>query len=542
MKLSLKITVALFLMTAIFIAVLTGYFTNQINKNFQDQADRLLNQSVGLTNYRMELLKQQLQSEMNSLAESFFTENENILAAILGEPPVWNAEVIGFAEKLRRRTTLDFLYLTSSNGTILSNSREPAAYGIRDPLSDAPANEPSLAKETDAVLFLRQPLRFGKYLLYLRGGYVLRNRIHQASFSGLQLSYQEESPTTSRPETSALQQTIEYKDYLGKPVAFLTVSVSQQELLKQKEEILRNSLYLLIGSLLFCLLIGWLLSLSISSPLNRLTKAAQTMSSGNFNVRVQRGGDKETGKLIDAFNAMTEQLEENRKKLIQTERIAAWQEIARHLAHEIKNPLTPIRTSITNLRLAMERAPEKFPEIFRESSESVIEEVEALRRLADEFARFARLPEPQRETQSLNDTVQRIITLYKNSLPENIRMNWNAGEVPLFSFDPGQISQVVQNLLQNSIEALVEGGSIQVTTSTSNHNEKQWASIVISDDGPGMTEQIRQHVFTPYFTTKQKGTGLGLAIAFRIVTEHGGNILVESEPGKGTRFEVLLPL
>jgi two-component system, NtrC family, nitrogen regulation sensor histidine kinase NtrY len=266
------------------------------------------------------------------------------------------------------------------------------------------------------------------------------------------------------------------------------------------------------------------------------------MASGNFDVRVQQTGDGEIGKLIHAFNAMTEQLEENRKKLIQTERIAAWQEIAKHLAHEIKNPLTPIRTSITNLRLAMERVPEQFPEIFRESSQSIIEEVEALRHLADEFAGFARLPAPQRENHQFNEVIQKAVSLYKNSLPQGVELQWEPGEVPSFEFDAGQIVQVTQNLLQNSIDALSNGGQILVKTFTSDQNEKQWASLSVQDSGSGMTEQMKQQIFTPYFTTKQKGTGLGLAIVHRIITEHGGNILIESEPGRGTRFEVRLPL
>ena len=546
MKLSLKITLFLFLMTAVFIAVLSAYFTSEINRNFRDQADRLLKQSVTLTEQRIELSKEQLQAELHSLEESLFTENENTLAAMLSDPPDYNAEVIGFAEKLRRRTTLDFLYLVSSDGKILSNSTEPAAFGKMDLHPDLPVDEIVFVQEGNASMELKKQLRFGQHLLFLRGGYFLEDKIGRLSLSDLQLTYAEGNP----PETSSniqnepmfLKETIHFKDFYGKPLAILTVSASQQKLLEQKEEIFKNSLYLLGASLFFCLLIGWLISISISRPLHHLTAAAQEMSSGNFDVRVEEQGGGEIGNLIQAFNTMTEQLEKNRQKLIQTERIAAWQEIARHLAHEIKNPLTPIKTSITNLRLAMERAPEQFPEIFRESSESIIEEVEVLRHLADEFARFARLPAPQMEINSLDDVVQKAITLYKSSVPLNVTLRWKAGEVPPFKFDSGQITQVTQNLLQNSMEALADGGEILVTTTITDQLEQKWATLSVQDSGSGMNEQIKQHVFTPYFTTKQKGMGLGLAIVHRIVTEHGGNILIESEPGKGTKFEVRLPL
>ena len=543
MKLSLKITLFLFLMTALFISVLATYFTAQINRNFTQQADLLLSQSVALTQQRIELTKEQLQSEINSLAESIFTENETILAAMLSSPPVYNAEVVGFAGKLRLRTTLDFLLVISGSGTVLSNSIEPAAFGKEDPVAGLPVNEILFVNESGAAMELKKELRFGNHALFLRGGYYLKKKMSEVSLSGLRLSYQEfPDISAEKKDPSLLTQTIRFNDHSGKTVAVLTVSESQQNLLEQREEIRRKSLHLLIASLFLCFLIGWLISFSISRPLSRLTAAAQEMASGNFDVRVKQTGSSEIGKLIHSFNFMAEQLEENRRKLIQSERIAAWQEIAKHLAHEIKNPLTPIRTSITNLRLAMEKAPEQFPEIFRESSQSIIEEVEALRHLADEFARFARLPPPEREIHQFNEVIQRALSLYKNSLPPNIEIQWQPGDMHPFPFDAGQIVQVTQNLLQNSIESFPDGGKILVTTFIAAQNGKQWASLSVEDSGSGMTEQMKQQVFTPYFTTKQKGTGLGLAIVHRIVTEHGGNILIESEPGRGTRFEVRLPL
>jgi signal transduction histidine kinase len=541
MKLSLKITLFLFLLTALFIALLSVYYSSEINRNFREQADRLLKQSVTLTQQRIDLLKEQLKAEMNSLAKSFFAENEVILASLFSDPPVYNAEVVGFAEKLRRRTSLDFLYLISGSGTILSNSFEPAAFGKRDAYPQLPMDSVIFLTDSDAAMELKKQVQFGKHSLSLRGGYFLKDKLPRISSSTLQVTYiPGEFPTPSgQPAQPILRQTIDFDDPYGERVATITVSVSQQELLKQKHQILTNSFYLLAGSLLLCLLIGWLISHSISRPLKRLTEAAEQMSSGNFDVRVEDSANGEIGRLVDAFNTMTEQLDANRRKLIQTERIAAWQEIARHLAHEIKNPLTPIRTSIANLRLAMEKVPDQFPEIFRESSDSIIEEVEALRNLADEFAGFARLPAPHLQLRDLNETVQKTVALYKNSIPSNVQLSVNLSQLPSFYFDPDQIGQVLQNLLKNSIEAMNDGGTILIATSL---KENKWASLEIQDSGPGMTDQIKQQVFTPYFSTKQRGTGLGLAIVQRIVTEHGGNILVESEPGKGTKFEVRLPV
>jgi nitrogen fixation/metabolism regulation signal transduction histidine kinase len=270
----------------------------------------------------------------------------------------------------------------------------------------------------------------------------------------------------------------------------------------------------------------------------RLRDAAAEMSTGNLEARVAEDESGEIGELIRAFNQMALELQEKQRALAQSERIAAWQEIARNLAHEIKNPLTPIRTSMANLRLSMEKAPEKFPEIFLESSESILEEVEKLRQLADEFARFARLPAPNKKTANLNEVIQKNLALY-NGTPVDLK--FQAGDLPVFAFDASQISEVIHNLLQNAVDAVESNGMIRIDTATSNQNGRTWVQLVVEDNGKGMAEEVRNQIFTPYFTTKEKGTGLGLAIVQRIVGEHGGNILVESNPGKGTRVEIRLP-
>ncbi len=544
MKLSLKITLLLFVITTTFIIVLSFFFYSQLDRNYREQADKLLGQSVALTEQRLQLLHDRLQTELQSLATSFFAENENTIAAMLADPPVFDAGVVGFAERLRRRTSLDFLVITTSSGIILSNSLEPAAFGKNDLFSTLPTDAPVYVSDSSAAVELKKEVSFGKHIIHLRGGCFLRSQLEKISIPGIRLNYVESGESTfiAKSDAAVLAHTLPFKNPEGKTVASLAVAISQQELLEQKDQVITNGVYLLIGSMFLCLLIGSLISFSLTRPLGRLTAASREMSEGNFAVRVPDGGSGETKELVRTFNKMVEQLDENRKKLIQTERIAAWQEIARYLAHEIKNPLTPIRTSLANLRLAMERAPEKFPEIFRESSQSIIEEVETLRHLADEFARFARLPAPNLALNRLNDVLQRAVSLYSNALPAEVSLQFRPSAVPPLYFDAEQILQAAGNLLQNSLEAIHSKGEIVMSTGVVEHNGKQWALVRVQDSGTGMTEIIKQQVFTPYFTTKPKGTGLGLALVHRIVTEHGGNILVESEPEKGTVFEVYLPI
>jgi two-component system nitrogen regulation sensor histidine kinase NtrY len=233
---------------------------------------------------------------------------------------------------------------------------------------------------------------------------------------------------------------------------------------------------------------------------------------------------------------MAEQLDQKQKKLLQAERLAAWQDIARHLAHEIKNPLAPIRTSIANLRLSMEKAPEKFREIFAESSDSIVEEVEKLRRLADEFARFARLPAPQKAPGDLNETIRRCLLLYESTPGSSIV--FEPGKVPVLAFDADQMTEVIHNLVRNSLQA----GATEIRVSTGVKPEAESEVVLsVADNGEGMDEATLRQVFAPYFTTRTAGTGLGMAIVQRIITEHGGRIAVDSQRGAGTRFLILLP-
>jgi len=545
MKLPVKITLLLFLGTALFVAVISSYLYRQLNRNYTHQADTLVRQNTAIIEQRIALLEENLRNEMEQLSSNLFTENETVLAAILSDPPEFNTEVVRFADRLRKRTTLDVFSVISTDGIILSESPHPEAFGKNDPRSDFPFDEPAIVFDESAGIEIRKKVSFGQRILFLRGGYSLRPRLERLQLAGIQAEIIEgraplSSPEETKQDSATIFRTIRLEDYLGHPAVTIRVHVSQRELLEQKQDIIRNAITLMAATLAVCLLTGYLLSLWISRPLTRLRDAALQMSQGDLDVRVKEEGSGEIVSLMKAFNRMAEQLTEKQRKLLQTERIAAWQEIARHLAHEIKNPLTPIRTSIANLRLCMEKAPEKFSEIFLESSNSIAEEVEKLRHLADEFSRFARLPAPNFKPGNLNEVIHRSVQLYQGSAA----IRFEPGDLPPLSFDPEQVSEVLHNLLQNAIDAVDPnaGGMIRVFTGQREYQHRQWAHLTVEDNGQGMSEQVRKQVFTPYFTTKGKGTGLGLAIVQRIITDHGGNIFLESEPGKGTRFEILLPL
>lgn len=226
--------------------------------------------------------------------------------------------------------------------------------------------------------------------------------------------------------------------------------------------------------------------------------------------------------------------------LMQAQRVAAWGEVARKLAHEIKNPLTPIKLSAQRVRKAHLKGAPDFDRVLGESTEAIVSEVDALQNLVDEFAHFARLPPSRLAEGSLNGVVEGALMLYETAYPGVSITRDLASDLPAVRLDGAQLKRVVINLIDNAIDAMGEKGSIVVATCKDDQTAR--ARLTIADDGPGVPSTSRETIFLPNFSTKRKGSGLGLAIARRIVEDHGGEIRVEDQEPKGARFVVDLPL
>ena len=225
--------------------------------------------------------------------------------------------------------------------------------------------------------------------------------------------------------------------------------------------------------------------------------------------------------------------------LIRTQRVAAWREVARRLAHEIKNPLTPIQLSAERLRRHFAGAPEGAKALVDECTSTIVGEVESLKGLVDEFSQFARMPAPKAVPSDLHQLVLESLALYNGLFSDVAIEHRFAADVPLVRFDAEQIRRVIINLVDNAVEAMERKGRIVVETERDQANNV--VRIVVADNGPGIPAAEREKLFLPYYSTKRRGSGLGLAIVRRIIAEHGGSIEVGDNEPRGTRFTIELP-
>jgi len=325
-------------------------------------------------------------------------------------------------------------------------------------------------------------------------------------------------------------------DVAGKPRARVIVAVPDTELHRTLRALTFGAIGLAGAGLLLSILLGMLVARRITRGLGTLTHGAQAVASGDLTHRVPVVGADEIAELAVAFNKMTSDLGEASDRLVHAERIAAWQEIARRIAHEIKNPLTPIQMSMETLQRTYRAKHPKLDEIVEESTRTVLEECTRLKRIVTEFSQFARMPKPELAPCDLGEVVSAALALYKGG---TVPLTQELGPVPTVRADRDQLTQVVLNLLENARDAVAgrDDGKISIRTREAGGG----ALLEITDNGVGFDPAVQGKLFAPYFTTKHSGTGLGLAIVQRIVTDHGGKISAEGEPGKGATFKVTLP-
>jgi two-component system nitrogen regulation sensor histidine kinase NtrY len=328
------------------------------------------------------------------------------------------------------------------------------------------------------------------------------------------------------------------KELLG----VLFVGSSQKTVVSLERRIRWLALGVAAVGLLLGLLVSWWGAARVTRPVQKLVVAAHEVSQGNWNARVDAHGRDEIGQLSKSFNQMTTQLVEQRERLVQVERVAAWRELARRLAHELKNPLFPLQTTVENLQRAREQNSPQFDEVFRESTGIMLGEIDNLKAIVSRFSDFAKMPQPELAAVNLNEIVRTVVKLFEAQfgavgrppITPELHLEEN---LPIIQADATLLHRAIENLILNAMDAMPAGGVLMLRT----QKIEGGVSLEVSDTGTGLTPEESERIFTPYYTSKQHGSGLGLAIVQAIVADHGGRISVESESGVGTSFHIELP-
>jgi two-component system nitrogen regulation sensor histidine kinase NtrY len=489
-----------------------------------------------------------------------------------------------------------------SNGTIVSSAQWPAKFGYLEVAVDsfpaAIAQDAFLKKEelqdaTALGLFAVRATRVGEHPVYVVGG----RRLDKMFLSGLDmpvgmraLLYQNRGDRFStdllvdpsapvqnsrpaerlEPLVDAVRQSkrettglvhwsgdqAEDEEFHAIPLLGTSTGISKDRPLlaillignsrRTYVELMRHirSAALMVGGggiLLAILLSSWAAA-RVTRPVEQLAHAAQEVAAGNWNTRVDVLGDDELGQLADSFNRMTTELLGQQDRLVQAERVAAWRELARRLAHELKNPLFPLQLTVENLLRARQQNPEQFEEVFRESSRTLLAEIANLKGIIGRFSEFSKMPQPKLQRVQVNEVIRGVMQLFQAQLetPGRAKIGYELQLDPQLepvAADAELLHRAISNLVLNAVDAMPQGGTLTLRTASKDGR----VLIEVADTGSGLTREECERIFTPYYTSKQNGTGLGLAIVQSVVSDHGGRIRVQSEPGRGTTFVIELP-
>jgi two-component system nitrogen regulation sensor histidine kinase NtrY len=573
-KVFLSITVTVLIAVWVVAVVVSALVTDSFERREAQRTAAL----VGEFQREFDRRGQDVARRIDAIAKS---EAVQRIAINFGGPQSDPSRYVDEASALASEQSLHFLELVGPDGRIISSAEWPARFGYEESWLLEPADwntqgaflkREELANGAALGLVTVRTIKAGEKNLYVAGGAQLDqefvNSLPEAEGMRAEL-YRNFEPragldTLGSKLAASLVQEVQRQPreltrtssdasitaipLLGRGkqlLAILLVENSRAELASLKRTIQATAWSVGAAGVLLGLILSFWTASRITRPVRALAASVRQVSAGDWSTRAAVESRDEIGQLARDFNRMTEQLSEQRDRMIQAERVAAWRELARRLAHELKNPLFPLQITVENLQRARQSSSEQFEEVFRESTTTLLAELDNLKTIIGRFSDFAKMPAPQLEQVNLNDTAREVVKLFDAQVrapgrsPVEVRLETepNLASVPA---DPEQIRRALRNLVLNALDAMPEGGALTIRTENVHGAANGRVAIEVADTGEGLTPEECERLFTPYYTTKRHGTGLGLAIVQSVVSDHKGTISVESQPGRGTTFRIEL--
>ncbi|OGJ84896.1 MAG: hypothetical protein A2487_07265 [Candidatus Raymondbacteria bacterium RifOxyC12_full_50_8] len=331
-------------------------------------------------------------------------------------------------------------------------------------------------------------------------------------------------------------------DQEGKKQAALALKKYRQiGVLKQGiiRQVLVFSVFFFAFTIVVTLTLGFFFTSRITKPLSNLTAAIRRLAGDDAPKKLKDRAGGEIGVLIESFNKMAADLASAREQRAMAERRATWQHVARTIAHEIKNPLTPIRLSTERMYDKFLNASADFPDVIKSTTTTILHEIENLQKLVDSFHKYAKFPDPALRREKIDAILGELVPMLQTT---GVDLSLSCtSPLPEVMIDKGQIREAFTNLIKNAIQAIQEKGGLGAVRVVCTREDLKIV-ISVEDNGAGIQEENMKRLFQPYFTTKKHGSGIGLALTERIINLHGGTIAVRSHAGQGTVFTLNLPL
>jgi two-component system nitrogen regulation sensor histidine kinase NtrY len=518
------------------------------------------------------------------------SDNATRIALAINRSAPDYAAYLNEAKSLAQSQRLDFLEFVDSQGTVISSAQWPGKFGYKESALPASAPKDAFLRQEElpegAALGLSaiRPIQVGDQPLYVIGG----RRVDKDFLASLELPagmrvmfYQNlaggfspqllisASGTAPQPErvTPLIQQVrrqpqeasevVHWSSDSGDEEAInaiplfgldsqllgiLVVGNSRRPYIELQQHIRSAALLAAAAGILLAIVFSGWAAARVTRPVEQLAEAAREVAAGKWSTQVPVSSSDELGALAESFNRMTQELLSQKQQLVQAERVAAWRELARRLAHELKNPLFPLQLTVENLLRARQQSQQLFDEMFQESSATLLAEIANLKAIISRFSEFSKMPQPQFQAVDVNEIVQNVVRVFRAQLrsPDRAAVEPKLGlasDIEPIAADPELLHRALSNLVLNAMDAMPQGGTLTLRT----HQNGDRVFVEVSDTGSGLTAEECERLFTPYYTSKAHGTGLGLAIVQSIVSDHGGRISVRSRPGEGATFMIELP-